>query len=183
MPAPILTDPEGSFRLRFPTDVDLDGIYECVRESITEIAPWMDWCHPHYSRDETEIWLKQLPDFWKARQNFIFLVERRDGRPLGTCALSHPNWKHRLANLGFWIRSSETGKGYATGAGRLLARWGLESLELNRLEIIMALENHPSRRVAEKLGAHFEGVLRNRLQVGPQILDAFSYSLSPRDLV
>ena len=142
----------------------------------------MDWCHSDYSRDETEVWIKQLPDSWISRQSFVFLVERMDGHPLGTCGLSNPNWKHRLANLGYWIRTSQAGRGYATLASRLLARWAFSSLELTRLEIIMGLENRSSRRVAEKLQAQYEGVLRNRLYVGQTLLDAHSYSLVPQDL-
>lgn len=182
MPSPVLTDPRGNIRLRFPQNEDLEGIYTCARESIREISPWMDWSHSDYSKDETEVWLRQLPDSWISRQSYVFLVERLDGLPLGTCGLSHPNWKHRLANLGYWIRTSQAGQGYATRASHLLAQWAFSALELTRLEIIMGLKNEASRRVAEKLQAHHEGVLRNRLYVGQTLLDAHSYSLVPTDL-
>ena len=36
-------------------------------------------------------------------------------------------------------------------------------------------------RVAEKVGAHYEGVLRNRMVVGRDVYDAHMYSLTPQD--
>ena len=45
----------------------------------------------------------------------------------------------------------------------------------------MAVGNEKSRRVAEKVGAHYEGILLNRMVVGKAIYDAKMYSLIPSD--
>jgi RimJ/RimL family protein N-acetyltransferase len=141
----------------------------------------MSWCTPEYARDDTELWVKQLPGQWKARENFVYLIENGEGKILGTCGLSQVNWMHRFANLGYWIRSSETRKGYASAACRLLADWGFEKLGLNRIEILMAERNKASRGVANSLNANFEGVMRSRIMVNGRVLDARMYSLIPAD--
>ena len=41
---------------------------------------------------------------------------------------------------------------------RLIAQFGFEDLRLERLELRMPDDHWPSRRVAEKVGATFEGV-------------------------
>ena len=63
-----------------------------------------------------------------------------------------------------------------------LATFGLEALELERIEIIMSTSNEKSRRVAEKTGARFEGTLRNRLRLHQKLHDAHVYSIIPSDL-
>jgi RimJ/RimL family protein N-acetyltransferase len=63
------------------------------------------------------------------------------------------------ADIGYWVRTSQTGLGLATAAVRLVARFGFEDLGLRRLEMLIATDNLASRRVAEKVGATFEGVL------------------------
>jgi RimJ/RimL family protein N-acetyltransferase len=68
------------------------------------------------------------------------------------------------ANVGYWVRTSRTGQGIATAAVRLVARFGFEDLGLRRLELLIAVHNVASRRVAEKVGATLEGVL----PAGPQ---------------
>ncbi len=70
----------------------------------------------------------------------------------------------------------------ATVAARLLAQFGFGELKLSRLELVIDVDNQASQRVAEKLGAFREGVLRQRLFVHNQARDAVMYSLIPRDL-
>ena len=50
-----------------------------------------------------------------------------------------------------------------------------------RVEIVIAVGNQASLRVAEKIGAHDEGILLNRMVVGKSIYDAHMYSLLPSD--
>jgi RimJ/RimL family protein N-acetyltransferase len=64
-----------------------------------------------------------------------------------------------VAHVGYWVRTGQTGQGIATAAVRLIARFGFEDLGLQRLELLVAVENLASRRVAEKAGARFEGIL------------------------
>jgi hypothetical protein len=52
----------------------------------------------------------------------------------------------------------------------------------NRIEIVVATDNHKSQKVAEKVGAVREGVLRRRLMVRQNIYDAVMFSLVPTDL-
>lgn len=71
--------------------------------------------------------------------------------------------------------------GIATAIVPMLARFGFEQLNLNRIEIVAAEGNLPSQRVAEKAGAFREGLLRYRLFVHGKSLDAFMFSLVPSD--
>jgi len=49
------------------------------------------------------------------------------------------------------------------------------------VEIVISVGNQASMRVAEKIGAHYEGILLNRMVVGKSIYDAHMYSLLPSD--
>lgn len=87
-----------------------------------------------------------------------------------------------MGNLGYWVRTSRTRSGVASAATRLIARFGFLSLGLQRLEIVVAVGNQASERVAEKAGATREGVLRKRLLIHGQPHDAVLYSLVAEDL-
>jgi ribosomal-protein-serine acetyltransferase len=175
-----LTD--GVILLRPPESSDAEGIYAAVRESILAIKPWMSWCHEGYSIDETREWLASLPAGWEDGSNYAFVITAEsDGSILGGCGLNHINQFFRLANLGYWVRSSNTGRGIAGRATRLAARFGIEQLGLVRVEIVVAVGNQRSLRVAEKVGALREGVLRNRLIIGQELQAAIMHSLIPGD--
>ena len=89
----------------------------------------------------------------------------------------------RVVNLGYWVRTSRTRQGISTTATRLLARFGFEELNLNRIEITAAISNKASQRVAEKAGAIREGFLRNRLVVRVQVADTMVFHEQVSDTV
>ena len=76
------------------------------------------------------------------------------------------------------MRSTRTRQGIGGVAVKLAGRFTFEQLGLNRVEIIVPTGNRFSARVAEKAGAHLEGVLKQRLMLHGQAHDAFSYALT-----
>ena len=168
---PLLTD--GVVRLRPYQPDDVDALYEAVRESIAEIQPWMEWAHPAYSWEESEAWIAETDD-WRDMQNFA-IVNATTGAFLGGCGLNQHNRHNRFANLGYWVRTSATGRGIATRATRLLAAWALDALV--RVEIVIVAENLASQRVAEKAGATREGLLYKRVMMHGRARDAVMYSM------
>ena len=60
-------------------------------------------------------------------------------------------------HIGYWVTPPARGRGICTRALRLLARWALDELELQRLELITDPDNLASQRVAEKVGFQREG--------------------------
>jgi RimJ/RimL family protein N-acetyltransferase len=84
---------------------------------------------------------------------------------------------HRFANLGYWVRTSATRQGVATEAVRQVAEFAFGNTDLVRLEIVCAVGNDASQRVAERAGAAREGALRHRLLLHGQPVDAVMYSL------
>lgn len=175
---------EGQVRIRAYRLGDEDALFEAVSESIPEVSVWLPWCHPGYSRTESAAWVVSRPGAWKKDEAYDFAIEgARDGRFLGGCGLRWTDRNSRCANLGYWVRSSCAGRGVATAAARLVARFGFEDLGLQRIEILAAVENHASRRVAEKLGAAKEGILRRRFVIEGEPQDGVLYSLVAEDML
>ena len=161
---------------------DAEGLYQAVRESLTELKPWMSWAHDEYSMDSVENFIRLNRAAWEAGTQFGFVItDAKDGSILGTCGLNHMHPIYHLANLGYWVRTSRHGEGIAGRAALLTARFGFEQGIIIRAEIVIAMENQKSRRVAEKIGAHYEGILLNRMAVGKAVYNAHMFSLIPQD--
>ncbi len=155
---------------------DFELVYDAVRESMAELSPWMPWCHPGYSIVESRTWIEsQIPAFEQGKA-FEFAIRSVSGGYLGGCGLNQIDAVNRRANLGYWVRSSAAGHGIASAAVRLIHSWGFENTNLIRLEIVIAVENRASRRVAEKTGACYEGIFRSRLLLQGSPHDAAIYS-------
>lgn len=160
---------------------DADGLFQAVRDSVEEIYPWLVWCHPDYQLSESQQWISQQIQFWDEGKEFSFTIRNRREHLVGGCGLNHLKPEDKVANLGYWVRSGYTGKGYATAATELLAQFAFDQLDARRVEIVAAVDNVPSQRVAARAGAKREGVLRNRLFLHEKSHDAIMYSLVPED--
>ena len=173
---------DGNVLIRPYSAADTRTVYEAVRESIKEISVWMAWCHPDYALEETSAFISTRAEAWQSDREYTFgIFDAGTGDFLGSTGLNFINRVHNCANLGYWVRSSCTGRGVASAAARLVARFGLESCGFQRIEILAAIGNHPSQRAAEKAGALREAVLRKRLLVKGQPQDAVLYSLVAED--
>ena len=173
---------DGVVTLRPPSETDAPAIYQAVIESLEELKPWTSWAHDNYSIEETLDWLRKLPANWTEGSHYGFLITAaRNNAVLGGCGLSIVSGAYRIANLGYWVRTHRRGEGIAPRAALLLAHFAVENLSLVRVEISVADGNHASLRVAEKIGATREGLLRNRIHAGGRLHDAWMHSLTPED--
>lgn len=175
---------DGTITVRLVTVDDTDAMYDAVTSSIAEIYPWMEWCHPEYSRDESRQWLVfQEEQQRNGIEYACAIIDNASGQLLGTVGINQINRLHRFANLGYWVRTSATRRGIATAATCLLATFGLTELELERVEIVAAVDNHASRRVAERSGALLEGILRKRLRIHGRSHDAAMHAITTSDQI
>jgi RimJ/RimL family protein N-acetyltransferase len=162
---------------------DVDTIYEAVCQSLPELSRWLPWCHADYSRAETHEFLNQRgAAFRESGEHAFAILDRTSGRFLGATGVNQIDRHGRRANLGYWLRTDATGKGYATEATLMVARWAFDTLQLERIEIVAAIGNVASQRVAIRVGAIREGIARNRLRKGDLQHDAVLYSLIRSDL-
>jgi len=173
---------DGVIAVRPPNEKDAPEIYQAVIESLAELKPWMSWVHDHYSIEETLEWLKSTKANWADGSHYGFIITGvRDGFTLGGCGLSIISEAYRIANLGYWVRTSRRGEGIAPRATLLLAKFAFEALSMVRVEVAVAEGNHASLRAAEKAGALREGLLRNRIKIRETVHNAWMHSLIPKD--
>lgn len=168
-----LTD--GTITLRPPARGDAEAVADGVRSS-PDIARWMPWAEG-YDLAKARAWIGGELDPTEHR----FVVLSPAGALVGACGINQVEATNQTGNLGYWLRSDATGNGWATAATRLVARHGIDTLGLHRIEVVMAVDNEASRRVAERAGAVYEGVLRGRLLIGGVHHDAHCFAFVAGD--
>ncbi len=165
--------------LRRPTETDADEVAEAVRASIAELTPFMPWANAGYSRADALTWIRDETD--PGSEGFV-VIDHLDRAIVGTAGLQPFNHGNQRVEMGYWTRSDRVGRGFASRATRLLARYAIEQRGADRVEIVMSVENVGSRRAAEKAGATHEGVLRDYLLLHDRRHDAHIFSILPADL-
>ena len=175
---------DGRLLLRCCRTEDAQEHFNAVHESLDELMKWMSWANEDYSVDDSRTWLKACSTIWDKGMEYNFtIINPATQKIMGWCGLNRIDYQNMDANLGDWIRKNDCNQGVASAAALLLARFGFERLHFNRIEIKIAKGNTASQRVAEKIGAVREGVLRNMLFEHGKILDGVMYSLIPADIM
>jgi ribosomal-protein-serine acetyltransferase len=162
-----------------PFDVSFtEALFEAAHESRNELITLVSWYHPEYSMDDARRWLQTRErERFEGRSYDFAITDAKNGELIGGCGIDRIQSKNRQGNLYYWIRTSQTKKGAATAAARAIANFGLTTLDLIRIEIVVAETNFAGQAVAEKIGASREIRLPNRLILEGQILHAYMFSL------
>ena len=107
----------------------------------------------------------------------IFLLENNDH--VGACGLRPYDSKKNIFELGFHIRSSKWGKGYATESSREVIRYAFEDLKVSKLFAGHNPKNIVSRQLLSKLGFRYT----HDDYYEPTGLMHPSYLLTPEDYI
>ncbi len=168
----------GRLRLRAPRRSDTGPLHEAIVETLPELVKWLPWARDRHTRADTRRYLRGARAARARRGAYEFIIEDSENSELlGITSLHRIDWIRRSAGVGYWIRQSRWGKGFATEAVRALIERGFGVYRLHRLEAHVALENHASQRVVQKLGFEREGVAREVELVNGRYLDHIQYSL------
>lgn len=169
---------DGAVSLRRPGPDDLDELVGAVRRSLADLGPWMPWATAGYDRAAAAWFLDEID----AGREDAYLIVDHAGRVVGACGTNRHDALNRSVNLGYWRATGAGGRGFVTRAARAVAIRAFTRRSAERIEIVMATTNTPSRRVAERLGALREGRLRRALRLDGRQVDAYLYALLRDDL-
>jgi RimJ/RimL family protein N-acetyltransferase len=159
LPGSRLTDGVVVLRRLGPDDVEetyrLHRDPEVVASRVPPEAP---------GRDEVERRCRAAESQWLVgTAAAMALLDAASGEFVGNCTLIYDQPASGQAMLGYSLLPRWRGRGHATRAVRLLARWGFDQVGLARLWAGTLPGNVASQRVLEKAGFRREGLLRGRL--------------------
>lgn len=161
VPMPIVTP---RLILRPPQAGDGAALADAKRASWPELKPWMPWATGKVEdiSDETdEIMCRTKYAKYLLREDLMmFAFDRAANKLVASTGLHRMDWRARMFEIGYWVRSDETGQGYATEVTNALLRYAFNQLGANRIYIAHDDANDASRAVIEKLGFVKEGHTR-----------------------
>jgi len=110
------------------------------------------------------------------------VVRREDGRLVGCLWTKNTDWLDRSTEIAYAVTAQARGFGVAPEAVDVLAIALLLEHRFERVELRVAPGNVPSRRVAEKAGFTYEGLLRNAGHLHSGRVDLEMWSLVTADV-
>jgi RimJ/RimL family protein N-acetyltransferase len=168
-------------RLRPWTEADVPDI---VRAFTDPVMRRFSWRTTRYTETDARADLARQERARSRGEALHFAaVEPGDGNVvLGGVGLSEVRAELGCAAIGYWLTPAARGRGAATQAVTLLARWAFAELGLARLELTCGPDNLASQRVAERCGFTREGLLRSHVPFKDARRDSVIYGLLPGEL-
>ncbi|MEW5986145.1 MAG: GNAT family N-acetyltransferase [Chloroflexota bacterium] len=165
--------------IRCPLPGDGPEVNAAVVESWDELRPWMVWAKTLPTVDETEANLREAHARFLTRQSLRLLLFLKGTHTLvGSSGLHSIDWSVPCFEIGYWLRTSFTGQGYATEAARAIANFAFDVLGAKRVGIRCDALNERSAAVARRLGFEHEGTLHcsNRHHLTGELRDEMIFA-------
>lgn len=121
-------------------------VLAAVEVSLPELRRWMPWA----MEPPTEASVRAFLEGAGAHEGFGLF--EADGELVGAFGL-HDRQGPGILEIGYWVRSDRTGRGYATAVARVLTDSGFQLFpDVERMEIRCDPENRASGAIPAKLG-------------------------------
>lgn len=157
---------------------DVGPLHDAIEMSLSDLQPWLPWVDG-YNRAVSQRFVRESVAAWAEQRAYDFTIRTIDdqGRHIGNVSIWPVSSQNSIGEVGYWIRSDETGKGYGAEATTRIIQVGFEEMKLHKVQLRIAVGNIRSERIAQNLGFVLEGTLRDEVKVGSRWLDHTVWSL------
>lgn len=166
------------------TFVRLEPLRQRHIEALTVSAGKLDWgwsLHPLRSGKDVEERVRHALEVEKKGHEYIFaVILKREDRPVGSTSYFGIAPEHRRAEIGYtWYEQDQWGTEVNPECKLLLLEHAFDDWNANRIQLSTDIKNVHSQRAILKIGATFEGKLRNHaIRPDGSIRDTLVYSIT-----
>jgi ribosomal-protein-serine acetyltransferase len=157
-----------------------EELYNLINTNREHLRKWLLWVDKRKSADDLEpiipIWIQNYAD-----NNGFDTGIRYNGELVGMIGLHYIDWNNRSTSIGYFLSEGTQGKGIITRCISSLLNYLFETMNLNRVEIQCAVNNHKSIAIPERLGFTKEGIQRDGQWLYDHYEDLVTYSLLAKD--
>lgn len=173
-PFPTIITPR--ITLRALKHSDAKDLFECCRQpEVSEFAEW----EPHLSVSDTKSYISWVMSRYKKKQCAVWgIVEDKSQKLIGTCSYTYIDKNFKTAEIGYCISKDYWGKGYGTEVAGALLWHGFNIIGFQRIQARLIPENIRSKRVLEKIGMEYEGLLKKAIYCKGQPHDLMLYAIT-----
>lgn len=171
-------DEDSELRLLEPRDAEeLFSLTDISREYLREWLPWVDFTKEvNDSKKYIESGLKQFGENNGFQAGIWY-----QGELAGVVGLHGIDWTNNSTSIGYWLGEEYQGNGLMTNACKAVINYCFNKLDLQRIEIRTATENHRSQAIPIRLGFQKEGRTRRSELLHDRYVDHYIFGLIKED--
>lgn len=155
---------------------DKKELFKLIDTNREHLRKWLLWVDKRKSAQDFEsiipIWISNY-----ANNNGFDAGILYHDQLVGMVGLHYIDWNNRATSIGYFLAEEAQGKGIITRTITALLEYIFKTLNLTRVEIQCAVNNHKSIAIPERLGFVKEGVKRQGQWLYDHYEDIVTYSL------
>ena len=157
-----------------------EELFELVDNNRGHLRKWLLWVDNRKSAEDFEpiipIWITNY-----ANNNGFDAGIRYNGALVGMIGLHFIDWKNKATSIGYFLSEEAQGNGIITKSVSSLVNYLFKDLDLNRIEIQVAVNNLKSISIPQRLGFVQEGIKRDGQWLYDHYEDLITFSLLKSD--
>lgn len=136
------------------------SIFNVIDKCKAAFVPWLGW-GVEYSQEDALNFLQTTDIDWNNNAQYVYAIYL--GKTfIGLISVLNIAWKHKRAEIGYWLDTDYTGKGYMTEAMKILEKELFDD-GFNKIVIHTDVLNVKSAKIPQTLGYKLDGVLRQEI--------------------
>lgn len=155
-------------------------LFSLIDKNRSFLTQWLPWVHENNKPADSEQFIKNTFEEHANRTSLTAGIFCK-GHLSGIIGFNTLDFRNKIGTVGYWLGEEFTGKGIMTTSVQALIAHGFNDLQLNRIQLFSAVENYPSRAIAERLKFSKEGIIRDNERNGEKYMDQVLYSLLKRE--
>ncbi|MBB6611178.1 GNAT family N-acetyltransferase [Pontibacter sp. Tf4] len=163
--------------LRPVTVADAGALYRIIDTQRPYLRQWLPFVDLTKQGTDTALYLQTIVG---STTDKVFVIVANEAI-VGLIGFKSIEYFNRKLEIGYWLSEHEQGKGIMRRSCSRLVQHAFEDLHMNRVQLKVALGNHRSSNIPQKLGFTKEGIERDGELLNGYFHDLQVYSLLKRE--
>ncbi|MGE7762888.1 GNAT family N-acetyltransferase [Peribacillus sp. NPDC097895] len=159
---------------------DTERVFEITNQSREYLREWLPWLDSTTKLEDTKGFINMALQ-GLAENKSVHTVIMYNGQIVGVAGYNQINWSNKTAYIGYWLGEDYQGNGIMTRVAKSLTEYAFNELNLDKVEIRVAVENKKSRGIPERLGFVNEGCIRQAEWLYDQYVDHIVYGMLAKE--
>lgn len=150
---------DNDIELRLLEERNAEELFNLIDSCRKHLRQWLPFVDGTKSAEDTKQFIESTKKQFASNNGFQAGIWYK-GKLVGVIGYHGINWSNKSTSIGYWLGEEYVGNGIMTKACKAFVNYALVDLNLNRVEIRCAENNHKSRAIPERLGFIKEGMIR-----------------------
>ncbi|MEK4564362.1 GNAT family protein [Alkalihalobacillus sp. FSL R5-0424] len=155
---------------------DADALFRLTDQSRESLRAWLPWVDRIQRVEDTRQFI-EFAEMDREAEKRLVLAIRYNNTIVGVAGFNEIDRTNQIVKIGYWLGAEYEGRGWMTAVVKGLIHHAFTAMELNKVEIRVAVHNAKSQRIPQRLGFVNEGCIRQAEKLYDRYVDHTLYGL------